>query len=214
MTPLALAWANLAHKRTRSALAAAGVAFAVVLIFMEIGLYGGVERTATMLFDKLHFDLLIVSSEYLDLSRPAGISRDRLAQARAANGVENVIPLSIGVGLWRQPSRRVLPWQSPGPAGIVSSISILAIPPAETPRAFVCGAGGAFRAYAEAQSNGERIARVDGFLFDRRAQPEFGTPASLQSPTATVRLNGRRATVVGEFEIGSGFQLEWHTSMR
>ena len=205
MTPLALAWANLAHKRTRSAIAAAGVAFAVVLIFMEIGLYGGVERTATMLFDKLRFDLILVSSEYLDLSRPAGIPRDRLAQARSAEGVEDVIPVSIGVGLWRQPTAKSWPWQSPRPSGTVSSISILAVPPAQTPRAFTTGVKGAFSSPARADDAGERIAQLDAFLFDRRSRPEFGTLAELQSEGAVVRLNGRQAIVAGEFELGAGF---------
>ena len=41
MSPLLLAWSNLAHKRGRTAIAAGGVAFAVVLIFMELGLLGG-----------------------------------------------------------------------------------------------------------------------------------------------------------------------------
>ena len=36
---------------------------------MELGLLGGVGRTATMLYDNLNFDLLLLSSEYLDLSR-------------------------------------------------------------------------------------------------------------------------------------------------
>src|SRR5690242_8131513 len=55
MNPLRLAWANLVHKRTRTLLAAAGVAFAVVLVFMELGMLGGVGRTATMLYDNLQF---------------------------------------------------------------------------------------------------------------------------------------------------------------
>ncbi len=94
MTPLRLAWSNLVHKRGRTAIAAGGVAFAVILIFMELGLLGGVGRTATMLFDKLNFDLFITSSEYLDMSRPADFPRARLAQARVA-GVDDVIPLSV-----------------------------------------------------------------------------------------------------------------------
>ncbi|HVL15661.1 MAG TPA: hypothetical protein VM529_24025, partial [Gemmata sp.] len=77
MSPLLLAWSNLAHKRGRTAIAAGGVAFAVVLIFMELGLLGGVGRTATMLFDKLNFDLLITSAEYLDLSRAGEFDRGR-----------------------------------------------------------------------------------------------------------------------------------------
>src|SRR5262245_48878534 len=105
MTPLGLAWSNLVHKRTRTAIAAAGVAFAVALIFMELGMYGGVERTATMLFDGVRFDLILASSEYGDVGRPGEVPRGRLAQARAADGVSDVLPLTIGTGTWQKPAR-------------------------------------------------------------------------------------------------------------
>ena len=108
MTPLGLAWRNLVHKRTRTAVAAAGVAFAVALIFMELGMFGGVGRTATMLYDALRFDLILTSSEYVDVSRTATFPRARLAQAKAADGIADVLPLSVGVGTWRKPARRVV----------------------------------------------------------------------------------------------------------
>ena len=74
------------------------MAFAVVLIFMELGLLGGVGRTATMLYDKLRFDLLLTSSEYLDLSRPGRVPPRAAGPGPAADGVDDVIPLSFGVG--------------------------------------------------------------------------------------------------------------------
>src|SRR5262245_8573509 len=138
MTPFLLAWSNLVHKRGRTAIAAGGVAFAVILIFMELGLLGGVGRTATMLFDKLNLDLLITSSEYLDLSRPAEFPRARLAQSRVT-GVEDVIPLSVGVGGWRLPTQRGLFGTAPG--GKVMSVNLLAVPPALVDRAFRVGPG-------------------------------------------------------------------------
>src|SRR3954469_17253530 len=110
MTPLGLAWGNLAHKKTRTLIAAAGVAFAVVLVFMEFGLYGGVSRTATILYEKLQFDLLLVSPEYLDLSRPGEIPRARVERAKAADGVLDATPLQFGAGMWKLPPRKAWPW--------------------------------------------------------------------------------------------------------
>ena len=127
MTPLRLAWANLVHKRTRTFIASAGVAFAVILVFVEVGLLGGVKRTATILYDKLQFDFVVTSSEYLDLSRPGRFPRDRVAQARV-EGVRETIPTSMDVGRWREPTRERL-FRSPIPAGATSSINILAAPP-------------------------------------------------------------------------------------
>jgi putative ABC transport system permease protein len=209
VTPLRLAWSNLVHKRARTAIAAGGVAFAVILIFMELGLLGGVGRTATMLFDKLNFDLLLTSSEYLDLSRPGEFPRARLAQARAATSVADVIPLSVGVGGWRLPARTGLFGTTPG--GATMSINLLAVPPGQVDRAFLTGAGGVFPSAEAARERGARLGRLDAFLFDRRSKPEFGDVEQLMaaqpdgSEGDQIRLNGMRAVVVGHFDLGTGF---------
>lgn len=208
MTPLRLAWANLVHKRARTLVAAAGVAFAVVLVFMELGMLGGVGRTATMLYDKLQFDLLVTSAEYLDLSRAPEFPRERLAQARV-DGVESVIPISFGTAGWRAP-RQESPFGTTA-AGRQLSINIVAAPPDQLDKAFVTGDGGAFATEEEARAAGAKLRRLDTFLLDRRSKADFGDLAQLEAipPDGSggdlVRVNGRRASVVGGFEIGIGF---------
>jgi putative ABC transport system permease protein len=209
MTPLRLAWANLVHKRTRTLLAAAGVTFAVVLIFMELGFVGGVNRTATMLYDKLQFDLIITSSEYLDLSRPGLVPRARLAQARV-EGVEDVLPLSFNVGTWRAPARESLLGQHI-PAGEVMSLNIVAAPPDRLDRVFTTGPGGAFPSAEAARDAGRRLAPRGTFLLDRHSKPEFGDVEKLMAlppggaGEELIRVNGRRGEIVGGFEVGTGF---------
>src|SRR6516165_10069227 len=104
MNAFTLARLNLQHQRIRTLISLAGVAFAVLLIFAQLGFLGAVDRTATLLFDKLDFDLLLTSREYLDLNTPEGFPRLRLSQAGAVAGVESVRPLSVGLGLWRGPN--------------------------------------------------------------------------------------------------------------
>jgi putative ABC transport system permease protein len=218
MTPLGLAWSNLVHKRTRTAIAAAGVAFAVALIFMELGMYGGVERTATMLFDGLRFDLIIASSEYGDVGRPGDLPRSRLAQARAADGVRDVLPLTIGTGLWQKPARRGLFGMTPPPG--FGSIGILGVPPGRLDEVFTVGEGRVFESLDEANRLGDLLGRRGTLLFDSRSKPQFGTLDDLidlpesgvphadpRNPEVrnAVRLNERRADIVGGFTIGSGF---------
>ena len=214
MSPLGLAWRNLLHKGGRTAVAAAGVAFAVVLVFMELGLLDGVGRTAGVLYDNLRFDLLVVSSEYLDVARASDFPRGRLAQARAADGVADVQPLSLGVGSWRQPARRTLLGADLPPGG-TRSINVLGAPPDRLGEVFAVGPGRVFESEADARSAGEALGRLDTVLFDVRSKPEFGTfeqlaaiPASGSGDggdRAAVRLNGRRAEVVGRFRLGTGF---------
>lgn len=208
MTPLRLAWANLSHKRGRTAVAAGGVTFAVILIFMELGFLGGCERTATMLFDKLNFDLLVTSSEYLDLSRAGEFPRARLAQCHAAGGVREVVPLVFTGGGWRVPTREGLFGTTPG--GAVMAINVLAVPPGLVERAFAIGPDGVFPDVEAARAAGVSIARLDSLLLDRRSKPEFGDAEQLiaNSRDGTgepIRLNGMRATVTGTFELGTGF---------
>ena len=52
-----LAWHNLVHNKVRTAVAAAGVTFAVVLVFMQLGFLGSVETTVTRFFDALNTNI-------------------------------------------------------------------------------------------------------------------------------------------------------------
>ncbi len=209
MTPLRLAWANLIHKRTRTLIAVAGVAFAVTLIFMELGMVGGVGRTATMLYDKLQFDFLLASSEYLDISRPAQFPRDRLAQARV-EGVESSLPLDFGVAMWRTPAHESLLGE-PLPAGEVKSLSVVATAPDQLAQVFTTGRGEVFRSPEAARAAGRKLTRAGAFLMDRRSKPEFGDARKLMqlpfggSSGDLIRVNNRQAQIVGNFRVGTGF---------
>jgi putative ABC transport system permease protein len=209
VSPLRLAWANLIHKRTRTLIAVSGVAFAVTLIFMELGMVGGVGRTATMLYDRLQFDFLLASSEYLDISRPAQFPRARLAQARV-EGVESALPLDFGIAMWRTPARKSL-LGTPIPAGDVKSISVVAAPPELLDRVFTTGPGEVFPSPEAARDAGRKLTREGAFLMDRRSKPEFGDVRKLERLPAggsggdLVRVNDRQAQIVGDFEVGTGF---------
>jgi putative ABC transport system permease protein len=216
MTPLGLAWSNLAHKRTRTAVAAAGVAFAVALIFMELGMFGGVGRTASMFYDALNCDLLLRSSEYLEVSRPASLQRERLAQARAADGVADVLPVSVAFGTWAKPARHR--WYGVTPPAGLGSICMLGVPPGRLGDVFAVDRGRVFDSREEAQAAGEKLARLDTFLFDVRSKPEFGSLEDVLGIPAggeplpndpgkrnVIRFNGKRAEVVGGFDFGTGF---------
>lgn len=212
MTAAGLAWHNLAHKRGRTAVAVAGVAFAVVLVFMELGLYGGVGRTAAMLYDALRFDLLLVSTEYVDISRTGSFPRARVAQARAAAGVRDALPLSLGTGTWRMPARRDLLGRTT-PAGGVRSINVLGVPPDRLADVFATDRGRVFRSPDDARAAAALLGGPDAVLFDRRSKPEFGrldelvtVPPDGDPETGTaLRFNGRRVNVVGGFRLGTGF---------
>lgn len=103
-TPLVLL--NLLHQPVRTTVAILGVAFAILLIFMQLGFYGSAELSATTLYDALHFDLLIRSRDYLCLTSARPFPRYRLQQTLSHTAVAGVAPVYIEWQLWRNPEGR------------------------------------------------------------------------------------------------------------
>ncbi len=99
-----LAWHNLVHHRMRTATALAGVAFAVILIFMQLGFKEAVRKTATQIYDALEFDLLLRSSAYIHLTDARAFPRDRLYQTASVSGVTSARPFYLGLSDWQKPA--------------------------------------------------------------------------------------------------------------
>ncbi|HUY36879.1 MAG TPA: ABC transporter permease DevC [Pirellulales bacterium] len=104
-----LAWLNLLHDKTRASVAVAGVAFAVVLVLMQLGFLGAARRTATQVYEQLDFDLLLVSRQYFYLSKAGTFPRARLYQALSAQGVAGAKPLYVGFNYWLNGKQNVRP---------------------------------------------------------------------------------------------------------
>ena len=98
-TPLTLL--TLLHQRLRTLVAIAGVAFSMLLVFMQLGFFGSAAATATIFFDKLDFDLILVSRDYSNITQPASFPRIRLYQCQATPGVATVSPMWVNGNLWR-----------------------------------------------------------------------------------------------------------------
>ena len=207
MSPLGLAWCNLSHHRVRTFVAAVGVGFAVLLVFMQVGFYGSVVRTASMLFDHLRFDFAIVSADHQDLTRVVDFPRARLAQARAVPGVAAVTPLTLGAGTWRNREVTSMIGSVKVEDGSGSSIFMIGLPPEAVGRVFKTGPDRfVFPSRDVADGAGMALARRDSILLDRTARPEFGDATSLRDERGSLaRLNGRTVEVVGSFELGTGF---------
>jgi len=200
MSAFRLALANLRSHPWRTLVSMLGVSGAVVLVFMQLGFLGSLQRTATLLYDRLDFDLLLVSEDYLELSRPHELVRARLAQVQALPEIQSILPISMGVGVWRDPRR---PEKYFGRSWI---ISILGVPPAELYRLFRRDGAPVFASPAELAEAQANLARLDTVLIDGLSRPEFGgTPELKPGASQDLRLNGKRIEIVGEFQVGTGF---------
>ncbi len=98
-TPLVLL--NLLHQPVRTAVAIIGVAFAVLLVFMQLGFYGSAETAATSLYHALDYDLVLTSENYLNINRARSFPRLRIYQALEHPDVASVAPLYVNWQTWR-----------------------------------------------------------------------------------------------------------------
>jgi putative ABC transport system permease protein len=94
---------NLLHQPVRTTVAILGVAFAILLVFMQLGFYGTAELSATTVYDALDFDLLVRSRDYLCLTSARTFPRYRLQEALEHADVASAAPVYIDWQLWRDP---------------------------------------------------------------------------------------------------------------
>jgi putative ABC transport system permease protein len=186
-----LAWLNLRHDIGRTSVAIAGVGFAALLIFIQLGFLGACITSATQIYDRLDFDLAIGSPEYVDLMRAGTIPRARLTHAWELPGVKSIRPLSLYIHLWRNPE---------APDRRRRNILILGIDPREN----------IFRHPQLDALTVARLLRPNTVLLDRRSRPEFFGPrivagGSADSNADLTDLALVPVDVVGRFELGTGF---------
>ncbi|MFN3190331.1 MAG: FtsX-like permease family protein [Aureliella sp.] len=99
-TPIALY--NLWHQGAKTLVSIGGVAFALLLVFMQLGFKGAVSFTATNVLERMDFDLLIRPAGYLHLYEANVFDRQWLDVARNTDGVEHAVPLWVMIQNWRK----------------------------------------------------------------------------------------------------------------
>jgi putative ABC transport system permease protein len=97
---VALAWHNVWFARRRLVAAVTAIAFAVLMIFVQVGSIDAIRRASTLVYDALEFDIILVSNEYQYLNRTGRIRNAQLAQVRVAPGVEEVHGVDYTTAPW------------------------------------------------------------------------------------------------------------------
>lgn len=184
---LRLAWRQLISEKARLASAIAGVLFACVLVFMQLGFRGALFESATNLIGAMRGDLFLMHPLTTASFRPELLPRVRAQQVLAIPEVERAVPVYLAQTSWRNPvdgSRRAIQL-----VGVDTAAGVLEFP-------------GLNPALVEA------LKRADTVAFDGQSRPEFGPIGALLSErggTLEVEIGQRRMEVVGLVEIGSSF---------
>jgi len=185
---MVLGWLQLRHKPLRLVVALSGIAFAVLLIMMQLGFRSALFESAVRFHERFNYDIALFSPDSVFIVRPQSFSIRRLYQALGFDGVEDVTPVYIFPSVWKNP------WNNDR-----RGINTIGVHP-EDPLLETPG-------FAEAR---HLLRRQDVVLFDRGSRPEFGPVAETLDagkPVVT-EINDREMVVVGLFEMGTSFGID------
>jgi putative ABC transport system permease protein len=197
-----LAWKNLSHNLVRTCVGVAGVGFAVILIFMQMGFKGGIASTATQIYDALDFDLMLRSPAYLHLTEPRSFSRRRVYQAASLAEVEHARPFYLGLSEWQAPIRHAMPAEysesnSEKPAGQWRAIITMGANPDDSGFA-----------NEDIRRQARKLTDSRFVLVDTKSKPEYGPKQNEKFGEADLgvetTLGPSRIRIVGLFKLGTG----------
>lgn len=98
-----LAWRNLTQDRARFAVTLTGIAFAVVLMAIQLGLLYGFATTASSLIDRAGADIWIAAHGVRNVDQTVPIGDANRFKAKAIDGVAAADKYIVGYADWRRP---------------------------------------------------------------------------------------------------------------
>jgi DevC protein len=183
-----LGWLQLRHRPLRLLVASAGIAFAVLLILMQLGFRSALFDSAVRYHDRFQFGVALFSRDSQFIVRPQPFPIHRLYQALAVPGVAEVSPVYIFPAVWKNP------WNNERysiyTVGIDPDDDVLHTPGLAEQR--------------------DLLRHEDVVLFDALSRPEHGPVAEqirAGLPVVT-EVNDREIRVAGVFEMGTSFGID------
>ena len=182
-----LAWYNLVHNKVRTGVATAGVVFAIVLMFMQLGFLEAVKVSATLIYDVLDFDICLRSKDYLYLADARTIPRQRLIQATSVAGVERAAPFTVASNAWRNPQ-----------SGERRAILCFGVDPVDP----------IFRDAEIQRRVRDLLVSPEVLLIDTKTRREYGPrdgrSFGAEDHGAVVELSGVAVRIAGDYTCGAG----------
>lgn len=183
-----VAWLQLTHKPMRLLAALAGVGFANVLVFFQMGLSGALYDSQKRPIQQINGQLVLVPRRYTNLGEPLNMPRAQLARALGVQGVKAVTPLYVAKIDWinrdtRQKKQALL-------FGVNPDNPALRLPVLQEQRTL--------------------LQRPNSVFFDRSSKSAAGPVADTLAAGQiyTTELRGQTAQVVGIFNLGLTFAAD------
>ncbi|MCP2731529.1 ABC transporter permease DevC [Limnofasciculus baicalensis] len=180
-----LAWLQLSRQKIRLMVAIAGIGFADILMFMQLGFRDALFDSSVILHKNLEGDIFLISPQSTALISMKSFPHRRLYQALGFDGVKSISPVYLELALWKNPETRGT--RSIMALGFNPTDSILSVP--------------------GVKENLDRIKLADIVLFDDASRPEFGPIAQWfkEGKEVYTEVKSRRIKVGGLFTLGASF---------
>jgi putative ABC transport system permease protein len=185
--PLFLSWLQLRKERARLLVAIAGISFADVLMFLQMGFRGALFSSAVEFHHSLNGEIVMLSSRSRSLIALDRFTERRLYQAAGITGVESVSPIYLNSIQWRNPENKEI-WEIYA-IGINPEHQVLNIPGVE--------------------ANREQLRQPDTALFNLGSRKEFGAIAQqfqAGEPIIT-EIDERQIQIKGLFKLSPTFGI-------
>jgi putative ABC transport system permease protein len=185
--PLFLSWLQLRKERTKLLVAIAGISFADVLMFLQMGFQGALFSSAVEFHHSLDGEIVMMSSRSRALISLDRFTQRRLYQAAGITGVASVSPIYLDAIQWRNPYNKEI-WNIYA-IGINPEHQVLNI--------------------AGVAANRQQLREPDTALFNMGSRQEFGPIAQrfeAGEPIIT-EINQRQVQIRGLFNLSPTFGI-------
>jgi putative ABC transport system permease protein len=185
--PLFISWLQLKKERARLLVAIAGISFADVLMFLQMGFRGALFSSAVEFHDSLNGEIVMVSARTRSLISLDRFTERRLYQVSGIRGVASVSPIYLNSIQWRNPDNKQI-WDIYA-IGINPEHKVMNIPGVE--------------------ANRQKLREPDTALFNLGSRNEFGPIAKqFESGKAiTTEINERQISIRGLFKLSPTFGI-------
>jgi putative ABC transport system permease protein len=182
---LSLAWLQISYEKMRLVIAIAGIGFADLLMFMQIGFRDALLQSSMRLHQRLNGDIFIISTQTNSIVATQSFSQRRLYQAMAVKGIKSASPFYLSLAPFKNPD-----------TGADRTIFVFGFNPNQD---LVDLPGVA--------ENKHFLLLQDTYLFDEKSRKDFGPIAEYinQGKIVKTELNRRQITVKALFSMGSSF---------
>ncbi|MGF1601646.1 MAG: ABC transporter permease DevC [Thermosynechococcaceae cyanobacterium] len=183
-----LGWLQLRHDKARLAVAIAGITFADILIFMQLGFMGALFESNVKLHRLIDADIVLLSPQARNLSNLSTIPRRRLYEAMDIAKVQSTSALYIGFTDWKHPTTHKK-----------TSMLVVGMDPGR--HAFLL---------PEVTQNQDNIKLPDTLLFDRGTRGDYAQVIAQleQGKAMTTEIGKRTVTIDGLFTVGASFTTD------